>query len=129
MFKKHPSSRHLRWHSEEVYDETDDDTESQTVEPPKHNDTPTPAFLGSLSSANVHGSSVWPKVILQFKGQRKRSSIESTPTTQKNNAEVLIKQHNTMVIQVESAGYNGGNYASIAINDVPVELPKNRQNH
>ena len=34
-----------------------------------------------------------------------------------------------MVIQVTSAGYNGGNFAKIMINDKQVKVEKNENNH
>lgn len=34
-----------------------------------------------------------------------------------------------MVVKVDSAGFEGGNYARISLNDVPVEMALNENNH
>ena len=35
----------------------------------------------------------------------------------------------TLVVKVESAGFESGNYARISLNDVPVEMNLNENNH
>ena len=36
---------------------------------------------------------------------------------------------NFIIVQAQSAGYNGGNFAKIMINNTPVEVAKNESNH
>ena len=38
-------------------------------------------------------------------------------------------KNDTMVVKVESAGFNAGNFAKISINDVPIEVAENESGH
>ena len=46
-----------------------------------------------------------------------------------SDEKAVRKQKDVVIVQASSAGFNGGNFAKITINDVPVEVDVNENNH